>query len=119
MLKKAPTQSLSTHSPRKNQWDRDGAYTELKATTGERNEYSSLQTSWSNWARQTLDASIERGTRKTITDRQHLTPETYGAIKDKAREEVLRDLQHDKQDQVCGFQKYRTGISLNPGQPFQ
>lgn len=76
------------------------ALTELKATTGERNEYSSLQTSWSNWARQTLDASIERGTRKTITDRQHLTPETYGAIKDKAREEVLRDLQHDKQDQA-------------------
>ena len=20
---------------------------------------------------------------------------------------------------ICGFQKYRTGISLNPGQPFQ
>ena len=67
------------------------ALVELKASTGERNEYSALQTSWADWARQHLDAQIERGTRRVITDRQHLTPETYGLVKDKAREEVLRD----------------------------
>jgi len=67
------------------------ALIELKATTGERNEYSALQTSWADWSRQHLDAQIERGTRRVITDRQHLTPETYGLVKDKAREEVLRD----------------------------
>ena len=67
------------------------ALVELKAATGERNEYSALQTSWADWSRQHLDAQIERGTRRVITDRQHLTPETYGLVKDKAREEVLRD----------------------------
>ena len=67
------------------------ALVELKAATGERNEYSALQTSWADWASHHLDAAIERGTRRMITDRQHLTPETYGLVKDKAREEVLRD----------------------------
>jgi hypothetical protein len=67
------------------------ALVDLKAATGERNEYSALQTSWADWASHHLDAAIERGTRRMITDRQHLTPETYGLVKDKAREEVLRD----------------------------
>jgi hypothetical protein len=67
------------------------ALVELKAATGERNEYSALQTSWADWSRQHLDAEIERGTRRSITDRQHLTPETYGMVMDKAREEVLQD----------------------------
>jgi hypothetical protein len=67
------------------------ALVELKAATGERNEYSALQTSWADWARQHLDAQIERGTRRSITDRQHLSPETYGLVKDKARTEVLQD----------------------------
>jgi Plasmid recombination enzyme len=67
------------------------ALVELKAATGERNEYSALQTSWADWASQHLDAQIERGTRRMITDRQHLSPETYGLVKDKAREEVLQD----------------------------
>jgi hypothetical protein len=38
-----------------------------------------------------LDSQIERGTRRTITDRQHLTPETYGLVKDKARAEALQE----------------------------
>jgi len=67
------------------------ALVELKAATGERNEYSALQTSWADWSRQHLDSQIERGTRRTITDRQHLTPETYGLVKDKAREEALQE----------------------------
>ena len=67
------------------------ALVELKAATGERNEYSALQTSWADWSRQHLDAQIERGTRRSITDRQHLSPETYGLVKDKARAEVLQD----------------------------
>ena len=56
--------------------------------TGERNEYSALQTSWADWCRENLDAEIVRGTRKEITQRQHLSPETYGAVMDKARENV-------------------------------
>jgi hypothetical protein len=67
------------------------ALVELKAATGERNEYSALQTSWADWSRQHLDSQIERGTRRTITDRQHLTPETYGLVKDKARAEALQE----------------------------
>lgn len=67
------------------------ALVELKAATGERNEYSALQTSWADWSRQHLDAQIERGTRRSITDRQHLSPETYGLVMDKARAEVLQD----------------------------
>ena len=67
------------------------ALVELKAATGEKNEYSALQTSWADWARQHLDSGIERGTRRVITDRQHLTPETYGLVKDKARQEALRE----------------------------
>ena len=61
------------------------ALVELKAATGERNEYSALHTSWADWSREHLDSQIERGTRRTSTDRQHLTPETYGLAKDKAR----------------------------------
>ena len=61
---------------------------EVKALTGERNEYSALQTSWADWCRDTLDAGIVRGTRKEITRRQHLSPETYGAVMDKARESL-------------------------------
>ena len=67
------------------------ALVELKAATGERNEYSALQTSWADWSRQHLDSQIERGTRRTITDRQHLTPETYGLVKDRARAEALQE----------------------------
>ena len=67
------------------------ALVELKAATGERNEYSALQTSWADWSREHLDSQIERGTRRTITDRQHLTPETYGLVKDKARAEALQE----------------------------
>jgi hypothetical protein len=67
------------------------ALVELKAATGERNEYSALQTSWADWSREHLDSQIERGTRRTITGRQHLTPETYGLVKDKARAEALQE----------------------------
>jgi len=61
---------------------------ELKAATGERNEYAALQTSWADWCRQNLDHEIVRGTRKELTQRQHMSPETYGAVMDKAREAV-------------------------------
>lgn len=61
---------------------------EVKALTGERNEYAALQTSWADWCRDRLDAGIVRGTRKEITRRQHLSPETYGAVMDKARESL-------------------------------
>jgi hypothetical protein len=61
---------------------------ELKEATGERNEYSALQTSWADWCGQHLDRDIVRGTRKEITQRQHLLPETYGAVMDKARESL-------------------------------
>lgn len=64
------------------------AMAEVKALTGERNEYSALQTSWADWCRDTLDPEIVRGTRKEITRRQHLSPETYGAVMDKARESL-------------------------------
>ena len=63
---------------------------ELKAATGERNEYAALQTSWAEWCQQHLDRDIVRGTRKELTQRQHLSPETYGAVMDKAREAVQR-----------------------------
>ena len=83
------------------------AMRELKEQTGERNEYSALQTSWADWCAEHLDSEIVRGTRKEITQRQHMTPETYGAALDKARESlseapetlqetILRsDLHHD------------------------
>jgi len=61
---------------------------ELKAATGERNEYSALQTSWAAWCATNLDAKIERGLRRELTAREHLSPETYGAVMDKARETV-------------------------------
>lgn len=61
---------------------------EVKTLTGERNEYAALQTSWADWCRDTLDPEIVRGTRKEITRRQHLSPETYGAVMDKARESL-------------------------------
>lgn len=63
---------------------------ELKEATGERNEYAALQTSWADWCRETLDSEIVRGTRKELTQRQHLSPETYGAVMDKAREAIQR-----------------------------
>jgi hypothetical protein len=63
---------------------------ELKAATGERNEYAALQTSWAEWCQAHLDRRIVRGTRKELTQRQHLSPETYGAVMDKAREAVQR-----------------------------
>ena len=63
---------------------------ELKAATGERNEYAALQTSWAEWCQAHLDRDIVRGTRKELTQRQHLSPETYGAVMDKAREAVQR-----------------------------
>ena len=64
------------------------ALRELKEATGERNEYAALQTSWADWCRETLDSEIVRGTRKELTQRQHLSPETYGAVMDKARQAV-------------------------------
>ena len=62
------------------------ALVELKAATGERTEYAALQTSWADWCGEKLDPEIVRGTRKEITQRQHVSPETYGAMLDKARE---------------------------------
>ena len=64
------------------------AMRELKEQTGERNEYSALQTSWADWCAKHLDSEIVRGIRKEITQRQHMTPETYGAALDKARESL-------------------------------
>jgi hypothetical protein len=64
------------------------ALTELKAQAGERNEYSALQTSWADWCRAHLDQSIVRGTRREVTAREHLSPETYGAVMDQARAAV-------------------------------
>jgi len=64
--------------------------TELKGAMGERNEYSALQTSWAAWCAAHLDARIERGLRRDLTAREHLTPETYGAVMDKAREAAQR-----------------------------
>ena len=68
------------------------ALTELKGIAGERNEYAALQTSWADWCRDHLDREIVRGTRKEITAREHLSPETYGAVMDKARAETRESL---------------------------
>lgn len=62
------------------------AVVELKAATGERNEYAALQTSWAEWCREHLDQSITRGLRRELTGRQHLSPETHDQVMDKARE---------------------------------
>ena len=64
------------------------ALVELKGATGERTEYAALQTSWADWCGERLDPEIVRGTRKEITQRQHVSPETYGAMLDKARESL-------------------------------
>lgn len=64
--------------------------TELKGATDERNEYSALQTSWAAWCATNLDAKIERGLRRELTAPEHLSPETYGMVMDKAREVVQR-----------------------------
>ena len=63
---------------------------ELKAATGERNEYAALQTSWAEWCQQHLDQNITRGLRRELTGREHLSPETYGQVMDKARMAVQR-----------------------------
>ncbi|MGO4574142.1 hypothetical protein [Microvirga sp. 2TAF3] len=65
---------------------------ELKAATGERNEFAALQTSWAAYAACHLDTRIRRGTRKQITRIEHVSPETYGRLKDRARREAERDL---------------------------
>jgi len=70
------------------------ALTELKGISGERNEYAALQTSWADWCQQHLDRDIVRGTRKEITAREHLSPETYGAVMDKARESLKEAPEH-------------------------
>lgn len=82
------------------------ALTELKEAAGERNEYAALQTSWADWARDHLDAEIVRGTRKEITARQHMSPETYGAVMDKARES-LREAPEALKEAILG-------VDLNP-----
>lgn len=66
------------------------ALVELKAATGERNEYAALQTSWAAWCQEHLDQSISRGLRRELTGREHLSPETYGQVMDKAREAAQR-----------------------------
>ena len=87
----------------------------LKGRTNERNEYAALQTSWADWCRDHLDASIVRGTRREITAREHLSPETYGLVLDKARESVREapetvlaaiqraDLTHEETDTLRGY----------------
>jgi hypothetical protein len=67
------------------------ALTDLRKAMGERNEYSALQSSWADHCRTHLDPVIERGQRKVVTQRQHLSPETYGAVKDDARAEILAE----------------------------
>lgn len=63
---------------------------ELKQATGERNEYAALQTSWAEWCQQHLDHGITRGLRRALTASEHLSPETYGQVMDRAREAVQR-----------------------------
>ena len=99
------------------------ALTELKGQTGERNEYSALQTSWADWCRDHLDASIVRGTRREITAREHLSPETYGLVMDKARESVreapealwealrVSDLPHDATEPLRDYLLLKGEIS--------
>lgn len=66
---------------------------ELKEATSERNEFSALQTSWADYAAKFLDPSILRGTRKQVTNREHVSPEVYGALKDQARKEAEAEYQ--------------------------
>lgn len=99
------------------------ALTELKGLAGERNEYSALQTSWADWCRDTLDASIVRGTRREITGREHLSPETYGLVMDKARESLREapevvmdairasDLSHDDTEHLRDYLLLKGEIS--------
>jgi hypothetical protein len=99
------------------------ALTELKGIAGERNEYAALQTSWADWCQQHLDRDIVRGTRKEITAREHMSPETYGAVMDKAREslsepperlmDALRavDLSHDDTERLRDYLLLKGEIS--------
>jgi hypothetical protein len=87
---------------------------ELKVTTGERNEYSALQTSWADWARQHLDAQIERGLRKEISSRQHLSPETYGLVKDQTRAEMAQELSQEPDKPADLYQTLKNASQL-PG----
>ena len=99
------------------------ALTELKGIAGERNEYAALQTSWADWCQQHLDRDIVRGTRKEITAREHMSPETYGAVMDKAREslsepperfmDALRavDLSHDATEHLRDYLLLKGEIS--------
>jgi hypothetical protein len=99
------------------------ALTELKGTARERNEYAALQTSWADWCRDSLDREIVRGVRREITSREHLSPETYGAVMDKAREslregperlmDTLRDveLSHDDAEHLRDYLLLKGEIS--------
>jgi hypothetical protein len=102
---------------------------ELKAATGERNEYAALQTSWAEWCQEHLDHSITRGLRRDLTAREHLSPETYGAVLDKAREAVQRpsesvlgalqaaDLSWDDTDRLRDYLLLRGEISRHKEDP--
>ena len=105
------------------------ALVELKAATGERNEYAALQTSWAEWCQEHLDQSITRGLRRELTAREHLSPETYGQVMDKAREAVQRpaksllgtlqvaDLSRDDTDVLRDYLLLRGEISRHRGDP--
>lgn len=79
---------------------------DLKAATGERNEFAALQTSWADYAAKHLDPSILRGTRKQVTNREHVSPELYGQMKDEARKAAQQEYEArmkrlaDQEDEV-------------------
>lgn len=102
---------------------------ELKTATGERNEYAALQTSWAEWCQKHLDQNITRGLRRDLTAREHLSPETYGAVMDKARGAVQRpsesllgalqtaDLSWDDTDMLRDYLLLRGEISRHKEDP--
>lgn len=77
---------------------------ELKEATKERNEFAGLQTSWAAYAAEHLDPSIMRGTRKEVTNREHVSPELYGALKDQARREA--ELEYEERMKAVRSREY-------------
>lgn len=56
------------------------AFERLRERTGERGDYSALQSAWTRFAQEQLDPTLVRGQRKWMTGRRHLETPEYRAL---------------------------------------
>ena len=89
----------------------DKPFVENQQLHGEATSYGALQTSWANWAQQTVDRRIIRGRSKAETRREHVHTDVYRYVAASVRIDLQKEYSEQLDHQLTALENERESFA--------